>query len=186
LRAPDPRPLVVMAPKSLLRHPLAASPLAAFAEGGFQEVIDDDWAQEHRAAVTRLILCSGKVYVDLVSEEGRREAARVAIARVEQLYPFPDAALRGVIEGYPHLREVIWLQEEPQNMGAWSYMEPRLRNLLGDAPRLGYIGRPERASPAEGSPLRHRAEQGHIVAEAFRGMYSMRPVVVGVQHDAAR
>jgi len=184
LRHLDPCPLILMTPKSLLRHPLAASPLAAFTDGGFQPVIDDDYARQHPDAVTRLILCSGKVYVDLVSDRGRRQAQRVAIARVEELYPFPDAALGEVMEGYPHLLEVIWLQEEPRNMGAWTYMEPRLRDLIGTGPSVGYIGRPERASPAAGSPLVHRAEQERIVAEAFGGLHGPYPVVAAAMRRA--
>jgi 2-oxoglutarate dehydrogenase E1 component len=184
LRKTDPRPLILMSPKSLLRHPQAASPLAAFAQGCFQPVIDDAFARRRPEAITRLILCTGKVYMDLTGDDARAGADRVAIARLEQLYPFPDGELSAVIEGYPHLREVIWLQEEPKNMGAWSYMAPRLRDLIGRVPRIDYIGRPDRASPAEGSPILHRAEQARIVAEAFSGLQGPPPVVQGVKHHA--
>ena len=180
LRTLDPRPLIVMAPKSLLRHPRALSPLAAFTDGGFLPVIDDDRARQHPGAVTRIILCSGKVYVDLMGDGGRPEAERVAVVRVEQLYPFPHAELSQVIDGYPNVREVVWLQEEPKNMGAWSYMAPRLRELIGRTLRLHYIGRPDRASPAEGSSVLHRIEQGRIVAEGFSGLHAPRPAAPGV------
>ncbi|MGH2535306.1 MAG: 2-oxoglutarate dehydrogenase E1 component [Thermomicrobiales bacterium] len=167
LLAIDRRPLVLMTPKSLLRHPLAASPVAAFTEGTFQPVLDDPRAVDRREAVTRLVLCSGKVAIDLDASDRRQDAERVAIARVEQLAPFQNSALRAVIGGYPNLTELVWLQEEPKNMGAWAYMAPRLQELTsGDLP-LRYEGRPERASPAEGSAERHATEQARIVAAAF-------------------
>ncbi|MCW5853688.1 MAG: 2-oxoglutarate dehydrogenase E1 component, partial [Anaerolineae bacterium] len=168
----DPRPLVLMTPKSLLRHPLAASPVEAFTQGAFQPVIDDDVAD--RELVERVILCSGKVYVDLVTARQRPNAEHVALVRVEQIYPFPAAEIRGVLDRYPNLREVVWLQEEPANMGAWRTMRPRLRELLaGVGELLGrpltprYMGRRERASPAEGSAAWHQAEQRRIVEAAF-------------------
>ncbi len=168
----DPRPLVVMTPKSLLRHPLAASPISAFTSGAFQTVLDDDLP--NREAVQRVILCSGKVYVDLVTSKQRKDADHVALVRVEQLYPFPEAEIRNVLDRYPNVQEVVWLQEEPKNMGAWNTMEPRLLRLLdGVSALLGrplplrYIGRRERASPAEGSAAWHTAEQRRIVETAF-------------------
>jgi len=164
-----PRPLVVMTPKSLLRHPKAASPLAELAHGSFKPVLDDSQAGERAPEITRLILCSGKVYVDLVTSPHWEEARHVAIVRVEQLYPFPEEELRRVIDRYPNARDVVWLQEEPRNMGAWTFMEPRLRPLLGDR-ALRYIGRPERASPAEGLADLHDQEQARIVTEAFEGV----------------
>jgi 2-oxoglutarate dehydrogenase E1 component len=170
LRIVDARPLVVMTPKSLLRHPLAASRLEDLADGTFEPVLDDQLAQTNADKVTRLILCTGKVYVDLVSSPDRADADRVAIARVEQLYPFPGAELTAVLSRYRNLREVVWLQEEPRNMGAWTYMAPRLRDLIGRDPTIDYIGRPDRASPAEGSPHLHQSEQARIVAEAFSGL----------------
>jgi 2-oxoglutarate dehydrogenase E1 component len=167
----DPRPLILMTPKSLLRNPLASSPLADLARGTFRPVLDDPAAEGRADVVTRLVLCSGKVAVDLEASPHRAEATRVAIARVEQLAPFQQTALRQTLSRYPNLAEVVWLQEEPQNMGAWTYMEPRLRKLLndefGNAEMLRYVGRPERASPAEGSAELHALNQGRIVAEAF-------------------
>ncbi|MFO7271925.1 MAG: 2-oxoglutarate dehydrogenase E1 component [Sphaerobacter thermophilus] len=177
-----PRPLIVMTPKSLLRHPAAASLPVDLAEGRFQPVLDDPEAAERREEIGRVILCSGKVYVDLITSEARKAGAPVAIVRVEQLYPFPEEDLRRVLESYRNAREVVWLQEEPANMGAWTYMEPRLRRIIGPDLDLRYIGRPERASPAEGFHEVHVVEQGRIVAEAFAGVASPRVKTYGVQH----
>ena len=181
LREIDPRPLILMTPKSLLRLPAAASRLAELTGGSFRPVIDDPSVEGRRSQVTRLVLCSGKVYYELAKESGRAEAERVAIARVEQLYPFPDKELGAVIGAYPALREVIWLQEEPKNMGAWSYMAPRLRDLIGREPSIDYVGRPDRASPAEGSPVLHRAEQDRILAEAFSNLQGLPAVAQEVK-----
>jgi 2-oxoglutarate dehydrogenase E1 component len=182
LLATDPRPLVVMSPKSLLRHPLAAAHLAELAEGRFHPVLRDAEAEARADEVTRLLLCSGKVYVDLVgsSDEQRAERAaiegvgRVALARVEELYPFPAAELREAMAAFPHLREIVWVQEEPRNMGAWSFVEPRLRELAGPLP-VRYEGRPDRASPAEGYADRHLAEQARIVRAAWSGAPAAAP-----------
>ena len=163
----DPRPLILMTPKSLLRHPLASSTLADLASGTFKPVIDDPTAAGREEEVTRLILCSGKVAVDLEANPQRAEARNVAIVRVEQLAPFQNTALRQTISRYPNLVELVWLQEEPRNMGAWSYMEPRLRELTSNALPIRYIGRAERASPAEGSADLHAIEQERIVRAAF-------------------
>jgi len=184
LREDDPRPLILMAPKSLLRHKSAFTTLEDLASGEFQPVLEDHEAAEHRDQVTRVILCSGKVYVDLISSGTRSETPRVAIARVEQLCPFPAAELNTLLAGYPHVREVIWLQEEPRNMGAWSYMAPRLRDLIGRDPSVDYIGRPDHASPAAGSGAVHQAEQARIVAEAFTGLQGPLPVPQGVTQHA--
>jgi 2-oxoglutarate dehydrogenase E1 component len=172
----DPQPLVVMTPKSLLRHPLAGATLEQLSGGRFHPVLADQPFGGSAEEVTRVLLCSGKVYVDLVGtgDEQRAERLsiegvdRVAVARVEELYPFPAAELRSAIESLPALREVVWAQEEPRNMGAWSFAEPRLRELLGELP-LTYVGRPERASPAEGYAHRHTAEQARIVRAALSG-----------------
>jgi 2-oxoglutarate dehydrogenase E1 component len=172
----DPRPLVVMAPKSLLRHPMAAAHLADLAEGRFHPVLRDAAAEGRADEVTRVVLCSGKVYVDLVggSDEQKAERAaiegvdRVAVVRVEELYPFPAEELRAAFAAFPRLREVVWAQEEPRNMGAWTFVEPRLRELAGPLP-VRYEGRPDRASPAEGYADRHLAEQARIVRAAWSG-----------------
>ena len=163
-------PLVVMTPKSLLRHPMAASPLDQLASGWFQPVLDDPRRAERPEAVSRLVLCSGKIGVELDSSPLRDEAAAVAVARLELLAPFPVEALSALLDRYANLEEIVWTQEEPRNMGAWTFVEPRLRDLLQVKERplpLIYAGRPERASPAEGSPERHALEQARIVHAAL-------------------
>ncbi|HEY8106633.1 MAG TPA: hypothetical protein VIE46_11025, partial [Gemmatimonadales bacterium] len=162
------RPLIVMTPKSLLRHPLASSRLDELATGSWHPVLDDPSITDERAAtVTRLVLCTGKIYYELVAEADKLGDRRPAIARVEQLYSFPWPESRAVLARYPRLRQLVWVQEEPRNMGAWSYLEPRLRELLPAEAALSYSGRPERASPAEGYPAAHAAEQARIVSEAL-------------------
>jgi len=161
----DPLPLVVLTPKSLLRHASVASAPRELAEGRFRMVIPDEAVQA--GAVRRVVVCSGKVYVDLIGSEHRAARRDVAICRLEQLYPVPMRDLRATIEGYPDATEVVWVQEEPENMGAWTYMEPRLRTIIGPGQVLGYVGRPRRASPAEGSVEAHAREQARIVAEAW-------------------
>ncbi len=163
----DPRPLVLMTPKSLLRNPLAASLPAQFTEGTFLPVIDDAKAADRKDKVTRLVLCSGKVAIDLDSSDLRADAEGVAVVRVEQLAPFQGAIIGGMIDGYPNLQEIVWVQEEPKNMGAWTFMVQRLRELIRDRYPVRYIGRPERASPAEGSLEQHNEEQAAIVAAAL-------------------
>ncbi len=162
----DPLPLVLMTPKSLLRHPLARSTASDLATGRWMPVIGDGTAKPDK--VRRLILCSGKVFVDLVSHEQRRQRADIAIARVEQLYRFPGDDIEEVMQQYPSLREVIWLQEEPENMGAWSFMQPQLELLLDGRVPLRYIGRPANASPAEGSAAWFAANQKTIIESAYR------------------
>ena len=117
--------------------------------------------------MTRLVICTGKIYYELVAEAEKLGDRRPAIVRMEQLYSFPWQESRAVLARYPQLREMVWLQEEPRNMGAWSYLEPRLRELLPAGAALHYVGRPERASPAEGYPAAHAAEQARIVTEAL-------------------
>ncbi len=162
------RPLIVMTPKSLLRHPRAGSPLSELASGQFQTVLNDSRAGEQPDKVKRLVFCSGKVYVDLVTSDQWEASDQVALIRVEQLYPFPGEEIASILEQYPNVRDVVWLQEEPKNMGAWFYMEPRIRSLLPSGSEVRYIGRPERASPAEGYPNVHNSEQNRIVTEAFQ------------------
>ncbi len=171
----DPRPLIVMTPKSLLRHPRAGSSLLDLAEGAFQTVIDDTAAQERADKVTRLVLCSGKVYIDLAGTEAFSQTERVAIARVEQLYPFPCEEIKRALAGYPNLRELVWMQEEPQNMGAWSFIAPRLREQADWRGELRYIGRAEAASPAEGSMAAHTLEQNHLLAAALQDAPEISP-----------
>jgi 2-oxoglutarate dehydrogenase complex dehydrogenase (E1) component-like enzyme len=161
-----PRPLVLMTPKGLLRLKQASSTLAELAEGGFQPVLDDPSVQD-RSAIRRLVLCSGKVYYDLVGHERHANATGVAVVRLEQLYPFPVDAAAALTASYPHLAEVVWAQEEPQNMGAWRSIRHRLEaaSPAGVAPR--FVGRPWRASPSEGYPTAHLLEQDRIAREAL-------------------
>lgn len=164
----DPLPLIVMTPKSLLRHSATASSPRELAEGGWQPVIDDAQAREHPEAVRRLILCSGKVYVDLASDERRASTSAIGLVRVEQLYPFRPAEFEAVLAGYPHLKEVVWLQEEPENMGAWEFMQPRLAGVINGRWPLRYLGRPRSSSPAEGSAARHALQQAELIRQAYQ------------------
>jgi 2-oxoglutarate dehydrogenase E1 component len=171
----DPRPLIIMTPKSLLRHPKAGSSLSDLTEGRFHRVIDDPTGRARAGDITRLVLCSGKVYIDALGlAEGA--APNTAVARVEELYSFPTEELREIIAGYPNLQELIWLQEEPQNMGAWSYVAPKLQALTAPDVTFSYVGREASASPAEGSLALHTIEQQRIISEALRG--AAQPVAV--------
>lgn len=161
------RPLVVMTPKSLLRHPRATTRLGELVEGTFRSVLDDPRAGERREEVTRLVLCSGKVYYDLEQHPDREGQSHVAIARVEELFPFPAEDIRRLLEGYPKVREIVWAQEEPMNMGALLFIGPRLRSVVPREISLKHVARPDRASPAEGSGRAHKEEQTRIVTEAL-------------------
>ena len=160
------RPLVVITPKSLLRLPAAASALDDFTSGGFRPVLVDPEIKNSEA-VTRVVLCSGKVYYDLV--EARRKAAveNVAVVRLEQFYPFPGTRLREVFAEFPNAAQFVWTQEEPKNMGGWTFVEERLEGLLPSGQRPVYVGRTASASPATGSYAIHQAEQAQLVSEAL-------------------
>jgi len=168
------KPLVVMSPKSLLRHRLAVSSVRDLAEGRFEPVLDDparDGAPEAGVRVvpervTRLLLTSGKVYYTLLAARRERQADTVALVRLEQLYPFPHDAVAARLAAYPNAREIAWVQEEPWNMGAWHFVYHRLRRLLGDRP-LAYVGRAEAASPATGVYKVHLSEEAELVQRAF-------------------
>ena len=161
------RPLVVFTPKGLLRHKGAASRLADLTSGAFQFVLDDPRATDRKEQIERLVLCSGKVYYDMDGHERREDAASVAIARVELLYPFAKEQIRELIASYPNLKEIVWAQEEPQNMGAWKVMTRRMPELVPEQVEFRYVGRPQRASPSEGYPAAHRSEQERIVLTAL-------------------
>jgi 2-oxoglutarate dehydrogenase E1 component len=165
------RPLILMQPKSLLRLPAAASRLTELSSGSFRPVIDDPRAPA-RDRVSRLVFCTGKLYYDLVAAE---PGAELAIVRVDELYPWPHEEVTRVVDAYPNVNEVVWAQEEPKNMGTWTYVAPLLRVATGDALMTRYIGRPERASPAEGYATAHAAEQERIVK-----------AVLTIQQPAAR
>jgi 2-oxoglutarate dehydrogenase E1 component len=163
------KPLIMMTPKSLLRARPSFSSLEELSEGRFQRLIDDSSADP--AQVSRVMLCSGKVYYDLVAERERLGLASSAIVRIEQLYPLASAGLAAIVDRYTSARELFWVQEEPRNMGAWSYVEPHLRALFGA--RLGdphYVGRVASASPATGSPDSHNLERNILLEAAFAGL----------------
>jgi 2-oxoglutarate dehydrogenase E1 component len=173
------RPLVVMTPKSLLRLPQAGSRLEDLAEGEFHPVLDDPRAADpasassatseagaalDRGAAKRLVLCTGKVFYDLMAKVVPGE---VAVVRVEELHPWPHAELTNVLDRYTAVTEIVWAQEEPKNQGAWTWVSIRLRGTVGNAVPIRYVGRPERAATAEGYTQAHNEEQARIVAEAM-------------------
>jgi multifunctional 2-oxoglutarate metabolism enzyme len=162
------RPLVIMTPKSLLRLAQATSTLDELVEGRFRPVLADP-AVADPAKVTRLVLCTGKIYYDLLGHPDRARNPGVAIGRVELLYPFPQSEILELVTEYPNLHEVVWVQEEPRNMGARAFMSPRLLQVLPEALQFGYIGRPERAASGEGYPIAHATEQNRIVSTALDG-----------------
>ncbi|MEE3327772.1 MAG: 2-oxoglutarate dehydrogenase E1 component, partial [Myxococcota bacterium] len=166
-------PLVIFTPKSLLRSPLAASLRDDFTQGHFQPVIDDPLASGSAHAVERLILSFGKVHYDLVEERKQiltEAPERVSLVRIEEIYPWPEAELRGIHERYPNLNCVVWAQEEPRNMGGWSFVQERLRADLPPDVRLVYAGRAASSSTATGSSRAHHAEQRTLVADAYAGL----------------
>ncbi|CAN5534030.1 2-oxoglutarate dehydrogenase E1 component [soil metagenome] len=162
----DPLPLVVLTPKSLLRHPMVSSAPREFAEGRFRMVIADQDARDRAADIRRILICSGKVFVDLVASEHRKTRADVAICRLEQLYPVPMRELRAMLDGYPKANEIVWVQEEPENMGAWDFIRPHLQEVSTGRP-VRRVARPRSASPAEGSAARHALNQQALVDQAF-------------------
>ncbi len=165
MRRPE-RPMIVMTPKSLLRRPLASSTVAELTTGGFRHVLDDPTVEDPNA-IERLVLCTGKIYYDIQGHARRTEAKTTAIGRLELLYPFPVAALKELLARYPSVKEVVWTQEEPRNMGALTFVGPRMRGLVSRKVPLKYVARPERASPAGGKSKDHAAEQEGLVLEAL-------------------
>src|SRR6266851_3357473 len=160
------RPLVLMTPKSLLRLPAATSSLADLTAGGFRAVLwdrDRTWPEK----VTRLLLCSGKIYYDIIASPRRTETPHVKIGRLELLYPFPGTEIGEYARRYPNLKEVVWVQEEPRNMGARKFVLPKIRDALPQSVALLDVSRPERSSPAEGYPAAHKAEPERIVSAAY-------------------
>jgi 2-oxoglutarate dehydrogenase E1 component len=162
-----PRPLVVFTPKGLLRLDRAAAGIDELTGGHFHFILDDPTATERREKVERLVLCTGKVFWDIDASERRAAAEKVAIARVELLYPFAKQQLTELIASYPNLEEIVWAQEEPRNMGCWKVMSRRLPDLMPEGIELGYVGRPTRASPGEGYSIAHAREQERIVLTAL-------------------
>ena len=162
------KPLIVMTPKSLLRHRVAVSTREEFSDGGFQILIDDADVTDPKQ-VTRLVLCTGKVYFDLLERRREHELDHVALVRVEQLYPFPEAELKAVLKRYPKANEVCWTQEEPRNQGTWFFMLSRrhLAGMLGKRHKLSYAGRDYSASPAAGYLNVHLDQQRALVDTAL-------------------
>jgi len=162
------RPLILMAPKSLIRHTQVASPGIHLTKGTFLPVIEQQGLGTERNQVHRLVFCSGKVAIDLEKALGDKQTYEwLHVVRIEQLYPFPSSQLKNIMERFPNLNELVWLQEEPKNMGAWMYMEPRIRALVSDGVSIRYIGRPARASTASGYQDIHKIEQDQIINAAL-------------------
>jgi 2-oxoglutarate dehydrogenase E1 component len=159
------KPLIVFTPKSLLRHPLCVSEISEFTSGGFKEVMDD--AQAEASQVSRVVFCTGKVYYDLIQHREEEKSNDVAVVRLEQLYPFPQTQVNAILKKYKKADDIVWLQEEPENMGAWNFI---LRMMHDKNIRL--ISRPESASPATGSHHAHEKEQEHLVKQAFEKTFA--------------
>ncbi len=164
------KPLISMMPKSMLRDPTKSSNIEEFTDAGFQLVIDDPCtvAAKNFDHIRRVVLCTGKVYYTLrdARDTAKDKCNDVAIVRVEQLYPFPEKELAEILGRYGRKQEVVWVQEEPKNRGAWTFMQPRLRAMLPDT-IVNYTGRDEAASPATGSMKDHAKEEREIVAHAL-------------------
>ena len=169
-----PRPLVIMTPKSLLRHPLAAASLRELTEEKFHPVLNDRDALQHADTIRRVVLCTGKIAIDLLVNASRAQAEDVAIVRVELLYPFPERELKQTLAAYPNAREVVWVQEEPENMGAWNYIAPHLTTLLGSRMKLHLVSRPARSSPATGFSDLFQLEQERIIEQALHTSAKIR------------
>jgi 2-oxoglutarate dehydrogenase E1 component len=164
------RPLVLMTPKSLMRSARLASKLEEFTEGSFSSIRVQPNNEATSETAKTLVLGSGKVMVDL-EEAMEKEAGafeELHIVRIEQLYPFPAQKIKQILEDYPSIREVRWVQEEPRNMGAWTFVRDRIEAILSEDQTLEYIGRPDRASPAVGKPAVHKTEQKQIINQALK------------------
>ena len=166
-------PLVIFTPKSLLRSPDATSTVDEFTDGHFQATIDDPVASNRPADVERILFCSGKVYYDLIEARNRRlgdASHQVAVCRVEELYPWPAEEVEQIVARYARATRVLWVQEEPRNMGPWFFAAPRLKEVLPEGIKLEYAGRPEAASPATGSMRIHKQQQAQLLRQAFAGL----------------
>jgi 2-oxoglutarate dehydrogenase complex dehydrogenase (E1) component-like enzyme len=159
------KPLVVMTPKSLLRHPKVVSTVEELASGVFSTVLDDARVNDPER-ITRILACTGKIYYELRAAHETR-GGDFAIVRLEQLYPFPLAEFGEVLLRYPNAQHVVWVQEEPRNMGAWPFVRGHIQPMLRPNQAIGYAGRPRSASPAPGSPKVHQREQTHLIEAAF-------------------
>lgn len=162
------RPLIIMTPKSLLRNPNTVSDVTELTEGQFQPVIEQPGLGQNKEKVKRLILCTGKISIELANGLQKLDQKDfLHIVRVEEIYPFPEEEIKEIIERYPNLQEIVWVQEEPKNMGSWIFTYPQLKSIVGDKLAVKYIGRPRRSSPAEGDPTTHKKEQSRIITEAL-------------------
>lgn len=161
------KPLIILTPKSLLRSKDAVSPLSDLAKGHFETVIADQAEDLNAAKVKRVVACSGKVYYDLVNARKERGLTDTAIIRVEQLYPFPHKAFAAELKKYPNLAEVVWCQDEPQNQGAWFFVQHYILENMAEGQKLGYAGRPASASPAVGYYAKHNEQQKALIDAAF-------------------
>ena len=182
MKRPFRRPLIVMAPKSMLRHPRAVSRVRELVDVGFQEIIDDP---QSPSQARRMVLCTGKLYYDLVERREQDKVDDVALVRIEQLYPISSPLMKEIAARYSGILEIIWAQEEPKNRGAWTFIRPWLQYLFPHLP-IRYVGRGYAASPATGSLIRHKQEQEHIVtaaihAEAVPHDVSILPESIGVE-----
>lgn len=159
------RPLIVFTPKSLLRHPMAVSSTDELSNGSFRPFLSD--ADVHPEQVSRVVFCTGKVYYDLVAKRDELGLKHVALERIEQLYPFPDADVCATLERFSHVKEIVWCQEEPRNMGAWNFVWPRIAQEKQSSQQISYAGRDASAAPATGSAKLHQLEQDALIAEAL-------------------
>jgi 2-oxoglutarate dehydrogenase E1 component len=159
------KPLILFTPKVLLRHPLCVSSLSEFTQGAFQEVIDDP-TLVHTAR--KLLFCSGKIYYEVLQERQKLGVNTIALVRVEQLYPFPSARIKEILQKYTPTEGIYWLQEEHSNMGAWEYIRPFFNELLGAKEAVKYIGRDRSASPAAGSHALHKKQFTQIMQTVFQ------------------
>jgi 2-oxoglutarate dehydrogenase E1 component len=162
------KPLVVLTPKSLLRHPAVVSPMAEFTAGSFKKILTD--TEISGPHVQRTLLCTGKVYYDLIEVRAERKIDSVRIIRVEQLYPLQPSMLMEALQGAPEGSEVIWVQEEPLNMGAWSYMKLHFGDAISERYKFSKATRAESASPSTGSMAAHKLEQRDLMEAAFEGI----------------
>lgn len=169
LQREEVRPLVVMTPKSLLRNAFSVSNLEEFTKGSFRLVVEQPGLGKKEAAVERIVLCSGKISSELTERLNKAEDDKdwLHVLRLEQIYPFPRRVIAEIFARYKNLKEIVWLQEEPENMGAWNYVEDRLREVAPEGATVDYIGRTRRSSPAEGDPTVHRQEQERILQDAL-------------------
>jgi 2-oxoglutarate dehydrogenase E1 component len=163
------RPLVIMTPKSLLRHRLASVGPEALTEEVFRPVVEESGLGSQKDNVERIVLCSGKVAIDLEEriQDIKAELDWLHVLRVEELYPFPEKEIKNILSRYPNLKELVWMQEEPQNMGAWTFMDPNLREVAPSGVKVSYAGRPRRSSPSVGDPLVHKKEQAKLLNDAL-------------------